>query len=87
MSRYTVKRCIGNFTDPVTNRPVRIDMGEVSVRIPFVFRAATSPVITPIDLEGFEVAAPRMNNPSETVNNASGSYVIPGQMLTGEQIC
>jgi hypothetical protein len=78
-SRYTVRRCVGHFFDDVTRKTVHIDLGEVSIRFPFVFRAASSSVITPSCLEGFEDAAP-------SAEKMYGSYVIPVLTLMDESL-
>jgi hypothetical protein len=54
-------------------------LGEVSIRFPFVFRAASSSVITPSCLEGFEDAAP-------SAEKMYGSYVIPVLTLMDESL-
>lgn len=61
-ARYTTRSCIGHFFDEKTRKVVHIDMGEVSIRVPLVFRAASSTAIVPSVLEGIDGAAPRINH-------------------------
>lgn len=75
-SRYTQQRCIGHFFDSVTRKTVHIDMGFVSVRIPFVFRAVSSSVSNLDFLERFEGTA-------QSAEKKYGSYVIPVQSPMG----
>lgn len=81
-ARYSPRSCTGFFTDPVSGRPVRVDLGFVQVRVPLVFRVASLTVATPNAFEGFEGATPKAFAVTVTENsrqNASGSYVTPGQ--------
>lgn len=72
-SRFLPRPCIGRFTDPITGRPVVVDMGQVFIRVPLVFRAA-SETVYPSVLEGNSGAAP-------SAKKSSGSYVTPGQVI------
>lgn len=69
-SRYTVKRCVGHFFDAATRKVVHVELGEVFLRTPFVFRAA--PSSDSAVLVDFEEAAP-------SPKKQYGSYVIPVQ--------
>lgn len=78
-SRFLSRPCIGRFTDPVSGRPVVVDMGQVFIRVPLVFRAASGSV-NPSVLEVNSGAAPN-------AEKTSGSYVTPGQSAMDRALC
>lgn len=85
-----VKGCRGTFWDAQRGCSVSIDLGEVNLRVPFVFRAASSVELVddePKNLLSWaeEGAARNAEYPTKEKGNfESGSYVIPGLCLTGE---
>ena len=68
---------MGHFWDNVNKCNVTVNLGEVVLRVPFVFRAVSSKVENQRILSWDEEAA-------QSANAESGFNVIPGLSLTGE---
>ena len=73
-------RCVGHFWDKVNKKSVSVDLGEVVLRVPFVFRAVSSKINYQPNSSWVEGTAP-------SAESESGFYVIPGLSLTGETLC
>ena len=71
---------MGHFWDNVNKCNVTVNLGEVVLRVPFVFRAVSSKVENQRILSWDEEAA-------QSANDQSGFYVIPGLCIPREQNC
>lgn len=86
-----IRGCRGTFWDAKRGCNVSIDLGEVNLRVPFVFRAAPSVELVDDEPKNFlswaeEGAAQNAEYPTKEKGNfESGSYVIPGLCLPWEQ--
>ena len=76
---HSLVRCVGHFWDKANKKSVTVDLGEVVLRFPFVFRAVPSEVKHQSNLSWVEGTAP-------SAESESGFYVIPGQSIPGVRI-
>ena len=73
-------RCVGHFWDKINKKSVTVDLGEVVLRFPIVFRAVSSQVEILPNLSWVEGTAP-------SATTESGFYVIPGLTPTDGNLC
>lgn len=84
-----IRGCRGTFWDAKRGCSVSMDLGEVNLRVPFVFRAAPSVEFVDDEPKNFlswaeEGAAQNAEYPTKEKGNfESGSYVIPGLCAMG----
>lgn len=95
--RVPMHQCVGTFWNSETSRPVRIKMGEVTVKPPFAYWAAPSgnclkAFVAPFEGEGaahYANSFPELRpealaeDGAEGGQKSPGPYVIPGQSATG----